>query len=64
MQSRELGYLGAGCAAVLLVLMVSMCGLAALVRQYREITVPLSLVFLVLGVFVARDAYARLRRRG
>ncbi len=51
-----------GCAAAAVILMVTMCGLAALVRQYREITVPLSLVFLALAVFFGRDAWASRRR--
>ena len=32
-----------GCAAVLAVLSLTLCGLAALFRHYRELTVPLSL---------------------
>lgn len=51
-----------GCAAAAGILMVMTCGLSALLRQYREITVPLSLVFLVLAIFFGRDAWASRRR--
>jgi amino acid transporter len=63
LDSKQFAYVAAGCAAILVVLTLTMCGLAALVRQYREFTVPLSLVFFVLAVFFGGGAYARLRRR-
>ena len=63
LESRQLAYGAAGCAAVLAVLALTTCGMAALLRQYREFTVPLGLVFFVLAVFLGGGAYARLRRR-
>ena len=64
LESKQLAYGAAGCAAVLALLTLTMCGLAALIRQYREFTVPLGLVFFVLAVFFGGGAYVRLRRRG
>jgi hypothetical protein len=60
---RTIGYVAGGVAALLVLLAVSMCGLAAMLRQYREFTVPLALVLgggaLALGV----TAYFTLSRR-
>ena len=61
--SRTRAMVAAVCAALSAALMVLSCGLAAMIRQYREFTVPLvllsGLAFVVLGVIAFRGFMAR-----
>lgn len=60
---KNLSLIAGGCAAVLAILSVLLCGLSALVRAYRELTVPLSLVLGAAAVAVGLVAWFSSRQR-
>lgn len=55
--SKGTAYAAAGCAGISAVLMVLSCGLAAMIRQYREFTVPLVFLLGAAAVVLGLIAY-------
>lgn len=60
---KKVSLIAGGCAAVLAILSVLLCGLSALVRAYRELTVPLSLVLGAAAAAVGLVAWFSSRQR-
>jgi threonine/homoserine/homoserine lactone efflux protein len=61
-QSRQAAYVALGCTGVLALMSCSMFGIAALIRQYRELTVPLSLLLGCAALYVGWIAYRKFSR--
>ena len=61
-QSRQTAYFALGCAGVAALMSCSMFGLAALVRQYRELTVPLTLLLGCAALGLGWIAYRKFSR--
>jgi hypothetical protein len=56
-------YVALGCAVVSILLTATSCGLAVMVREYREFTVPLTLIFGLAALAGGSFALVRLSRR-
>ena len=50
-------YVAAGCAGASALMMLFACGMAAMIRQYRELTVPLSLLSALAAVVMGVIAF-------
>lgn len=61
-QSRQTAYLALGCTGALALMSCSMFGIAALIRQYREFTVPLTLLLGCATLCLGWIAYRKFSR--
>lgn len=62
-QTKGMGWLALGCAGGLLVVSLLMCGTALMIRQYRELTLPLTLVLGCAALALGWIAYRNFSRR-
>ena len=61
-QSRRTAYFALGCAGIVALMSCSMFGVAALIRQYREFTVPLTLLLGCAALCLGWIAYRKFSR--